>query len=396
MKMQKQKYSPVERLVKARVRMLLKHGFFGQIATRLKLVEENSIPTAAVDGRRFYYNSEFVQKLSDDELVFLVGHEVGHCVWQHFLRRSDRDRQVWNMAGDYVINQILVDERIGAQIKVVPILLDSKFRGMATEEVYDDLMASGAKVQGTLDIHMDGDGNGEGSGGDGDEEGKGFGSSLSDEEKKAIMDELKEAVMQAAQSVGAGNVPKGFERIIQDISAPKMNWRDMLKIQLNSIIKNDYSFMRPNRKMQQSGAIIPGMLPGDEIDVAVYIDTSGSISVNMLQDFLGEIAGIMEQFDSYTLRIAQFDTQVYGEEVFHSDVGSDIRSYEIRGGGGTDFEVIFSHLSENDITPNQLIVFTDGEPYRGWGVEGYCDTIWIIHSNPKKVAPFGVTAYYEA
>ena len=386
-----QKLSAADRITKARVRMLLKHGFFGQIATRLKLVEESGIPTAAVDGKNFYYNPDFVQKLTDDELVFLVGHEVGHCVWQHFLRRGERRRDVWNMAGDYVINQILVDERIGAQIKVVPILLDSKYRGMASEEVYDDLMANAVKVQATLDIHMDGDGSG-----DEDGEGKSFGEPLTEEEKKALSDELKEAVLQAAQASGAGNIPKGFQRLINDITAPKMNWRDMLKIQLNSIIKNDYSFMRPNRKGWHIGAVLPGMLPGDEVNVAIAIDTSGSISESMLKDFLGEVAGIMDQFDSYVVRIFQFDTGVYGQEIFSSDSNGDIRTYEVRGGGGTDFEVIFTHLKQEDVTPNQLVVFTDGEPWGSWGDADYCDTLWIVHSNPNKKAPFGITAHYEA
>jgi len=386
------KLSASDRITKARVRMLLKHGFFGQIATRLQLVEEPGIPTAAVDGKKFYYNADFVQKLSDDELVFLVGHEVGHCVWQHFLRRGDRRRDVWNMAGDFVINQILVDERIGAQIKAVPILLDNKYRGMASEEVYEELMKNAVKIQATLDIHMDGDGNEDGEG-----EGKGFkGEPLTEEEKKALSDELKEAVLQAAQASGAGNIPKGFQRLINDITAPKMNWRDMLKIQLNSIIKNDYSFMRPNRKGWHIGAVLPGMLPGDEVNIAIAIDTSGSISESMLKDFLGEIAGIMDQFDSYIVRVFQFDTHVYGEEIFSSDSNSDIRTYEVRGGGGTDFEVIFSHLKNEDVTPNQLVVFTDGEPWGSWGDADYCDTLWIVHSNSNKKAPFGVTTHYEA
>ena len=388
------KLSASDRITKARVRMLLKHGFFGQIATRLQLVEEPGIPTAAVDGKRFYYNADFVQKLTDDELVFLVGHEVGHCVWQHFLRRGDRRRDVWNMAGDFVINQILVDERIGAQIKAVPILLDNKYRGMASEEVYEELMKNAVKIQATLDIHMDGDGSEEG---DGEGKGKGFkGEPLTEEEKKALSDELKEAVLQAAQASGAGNIPKGFQRLINDITAPKMNWRDMLKIQLNSIIKNDYSFMRPNRKGWHIGAVLPGMLPGDEVNIAIAIDTSGSISESMLKDFLGEIAGIMDQFDSYIVRVFQFDTHVYGEEIFSSDDNSDIRTYEVRGGGGTDFEVIFSHLKNEDVTPNQLVVFTDGEPWGSWGDADYCDTLWIVHSNSNKKAPFGVTAHYEA
>jgi predicted metal-dependent peptidase len=296
------------------------------------------------------------------------------------------------MAGDFVINQILVDERIGAQIKAVPILLDNKYRGMASEEVYEELMKNAVKIQATLDIHMDGDGSEDGEG-----EGKSFkGEPLTEEEKKALSDELKEAVLQAAQASGAGNIPKGFQRLINDITAPKMNWRDMLKIQLNSIIKNDYSFMRPNRKGWHIGAVLPGMLPGDEVNIAIAIDTSGSISESMLKDFLGEIAGIMDQFDSYIVRVFQFDTHVYGEEIFSSDANSDIRTYEVRGGGGTDFEVIFTHLKQEDVTPNQLVVFTDGEPWGSWGDADYCDTLWIVHSNSNKKAPFGITTHYEA
>jgi len=176
-------------------------------------------------------------------------------------------------------------------------------------------------------------------------------------------------------------------------------WQQLFKktkIQLNSIIKNDYSFMRPNRKGWHIGAVLPGMLPGDEVNIAVAIDTSGSISESMLKDFLGEVAGIMDQFDAYTVRIFQFDTSVYGEEIFTSDLNGDIRTYEIRGGGGTDFEVIFTHLKKEDVTPNQLIVFTDGEPWGSWGDANYCDTVWIVHSNPNKKAPFGITAHYEA
>ena len=132
-----------DRVTKVRVRLLLQHPFFGNLATRLKIVDATDrIPTAAVDGRRMFINVNFVAKLNDDELMFLIAHEVMHCVFEHMIRRGDRRPDVWNMAGDYVINQILVDERIGTQIKAVPILLDNKYRGMASEEVYDDLMKS--------------------------------------------------------------------------------------------------------------------------------------------------------------------------------------------------------------------------------------------------------------
>jgi predicted metal-dependent peptidase len=132
-----------ERLVQARVRMLMRHPFFGQLALRLKLVQADDwCPTAAVDGRNFYYNSAFVNTLDADEVVFLVGHELGHCMFEHFMRREDRNPQLWNMAGDYIINWILKRERIGTVINKVKILLDPKYADWTTEDCYDDLLAN--------------------------------------------------------------------------------------------------------------------------------------------------------------------------------------------------------------------------------------------------------------
>lgn len=124
-----------DRLTKARVRMLLKHPFWGNLATRLKLVEASDwCQTAATDGRHFYYCTDFINKLDDDELVFLFGHEVGHCVYNHMGRRGDRQPQVWNMAGDYLINDMLITNNVGKKITAVPILHDTKYRDMTAEK----------------------------------------------------------------------------------------------------------------------------------------------------------------------------------------------------------------------------------------------------------------------
>ncbi len=117
-----------EKLVAARIKMLFNQPFFGNIACRLKLIDvtdEGWCSTAATDGRHFFYNRDFVDSLSVQQTVFLVGHEIGHCIYEHFLRVSDRDKQYWNMAGDYVINWILKRERIGTVINKVKILLCS-------------------------------------------------------------------------------------------------------------------------------------------------------------------------------------------------------------------------------------------------------------------------------
>lgn len=392
-----------ERLVQARVRMLMRHPFFGQLALRLKLVQADDwCPTAAVDGRNFYYNSAFVNTLDADEVVFLVGHELGHCMFEHFMRREDRNPQLWNMAGDYIINWILKRERIGTVINKVKILLDPKYADWTTEDCYDDLLANKVKIENTLDVHLDlsGDGDNESNSKDG-KPGKDRGGKpqpLSAEERKKLQDELKEAMMQAAQQAGAGNVPAEIQRMINQLTEPKMDWRQYIRADIESNIKNDFTFMRPNRKGWHTGAVLPGMDRDQQIDICLAIDTSGSISNTMVTDFVSEVAGIMEQFAEYRIRIWQFDTAVYGYDEFTHDDGRDIREYEIIGGGGTDFMVNWDFMEQQGIQPNQFIMFTDGMPFGQWGVEDYCDTMFLIHSKyggRDIVAPFGTTVQYE-
>lgn len=386
-----------ERMVKARVTMLLKQPFFGSIATRLRLVEDKEIRTAATNGRDLIFNPDFTATLNDAQLVFLVGHEVGHCIFDHLTRRGDRDPQLWNMAGDYVINDMLIRNNIGERITQVPILWDAKYNEKWTaDEVYKDLFDNAVKIQITLDDHIDMDGDGDSQE---DENSKGanskYGKKLSEEEKKALRDEMKDAILQAAQSAGAGNLPGQIKRMIQQFTAPKINWREMVRIQLESMIKNDYSWMRPSRKGWHTGAVLPGMLPSEKLDVAIAIDTSGSITNEMVQDFLGEVKGMLDMFDSYEVDVWCFDTSVWNHRKFVSDQGDDILTYEMEGGGGTDFMVNWAYMREQGIEPKQLIMFTDGEPWNEWGEPNYCDTLFVVHSNPKKVAPFGITTHYE-
>ena len=391
-----------QKLIQARVRMLMRHPFFGQLALRLKLVQADDwCPTAAVDGRNFYYNSDFVNKLDADEIVFLVGHELGHCMFEHFLRREDRNPQLWNMAGDYVINWILKRERIGTVINKVKILLDPKYADWTTEDVYDHLLQNNVKYENTLDVHLDMEGEGQDGKGNGEGEGqtgKGKPNPLTPEERKKLQDELKEAMMQAAQQAGAGNTPAEIQRIINQLTEPKMNWRQYIRANIESNIKSDFTFQRPNRKGWHMGAILPGMDRDQQIDICLAIDTSGSINNQMLTDFVSEVAGIMEQFGEYRIRIWQFDTAVYGYDEFTHDDGRDIREYEITGGGGTDFTVNWSFMEQEGIEPDQFIMFTDGMPWGSWGDENYCDTLFLIHSRyggRDIVAPFGTTVQYE-
>lgn len=391
-----------EKLITARVGLLLRSPFFGNLATRMTLINADDwCPTAATDGRRFYYNSQFIKSLPLKQTEFLFGHEVLHAVYDHMGRRGERDPKIWNIADDYCVNADLLDQRVGDRITVVPILYDSKYKGMSAEEVYDDLMKNADKiniddlVQQVLDEHLDGDeGDGEGSG-DKDKDGKGGRPRLTEEEKKEIKDEIKQAVLQAAQACGASNVPSGVKRLIRDLTAPVIGWKELLEQQIVSTIKSDFTFARPSRKGWHHDAILPGMKPGETIDVCVAVDTSGSIGESDIRAFLTEIKGIMDSYDEYRIHVWSFDTEVYNPQVFTSDNLEDIMTYEPQGGGGTDFEANWTYMKEHGIEPKKFIMFTDGYPFGSWGDELYCETVWIIKGNPNCEPPFGIWAHYE-
>lgn len=393
-----------DRVIVARVGLLLRHPFFGNMATRLRVQNCDSwCPTAATDGRNLYYNTQFFNALSNKEIEFVIAHEIMHCVFDHLMRRDDRDAMLYNIAADYIVNNTLVRDKIGDIPTLVPCYQDFKYSDWTSEEVYEDLKENFEEDElkelgELLDEHVDWESDPE----DGDGEGEGKpGSSrpkYSKEDLKKIRDEIKENMISAAQAAGAGNTPKEIQRMIKDLTEPKMNWRELLRQQIQSTIKNDFTFIRPSRKGWHSGAVLPGMNQDTTIDVCIGLDMSGSIGDEQARDFLSEVKGIMEEYKDYSIKIWCFDTEVYSPDEFTGDDGRDILEYEIIGGGGTDFDANYNYMKENDIQPKKFIMFTDGYPWSSWGDEDYCDTIFVVHSNHDKSiqAPFGMTVHYEA
>lgn len=383
-----------EKLITARVGLLLGASFFGNLATRLKLVNADDwCSTAATDGRNFYYNSRFIKMLQPKELEFLFGHEVLHCVYDHFGRRGDRDPQLWNIANDYAVNSDLKKHKIGQFISTVPALYDSKYDGLSSEEIYDLLWENAKKINiddllnRVIDEHLEGQGSE-----DSDDESSGR-PKITAEDRQQIRDEIKEAMLSAAQTSDAGQIPLGVRKLIQSLTEPKMNWRELLRMQLESTIKNDWTFMKTSRRSWHWDAIMPGLKNDEMIDIAVMIDASGSIR-HMLQDFVSEIQGIMDSFPAFRIHVATFDTEVYNSQDYDSENLDSLVNYEVVGGGGTSFECVFDYLKDKEIEPKRLVVFTDGYPFGSWGDENYCDTVWILHGTTTIVPPFGQFAYF--
>jgi len=308
--------------------------------------------------------------------------------------RGDRDAMIYNIACDYNINIELVDQGIGKVIGEDKLnggkpCLDYKYRGYNSYEIYDMIFEDAAEKMAGMDIHFE-----EGEGGGTDENGNPLPGGMTEEEKKALKDEIKQAVIQAAQGAGK-DVPDAVKRMVKELTAPKLDWRDVIRVSLESSIKNDFTFMRPSRR---SGEVLfPGMNKDEQLNVVIALDMSGSIGDHVAKEMLSEVQGIMGQYNDYRITVFCFDTGVYNVDVFTSEDGRDITEYDLAGGGGTDFNVVYSFMEQEGIEPDQLIMFTDGYPWGSWGNPDYCDTLFVIHGDSRQQikAPFGITIHYE-
>jgi predicted metal-dependent peptidase len=401
------------------VKLLFTKPFYGNLILSLDLVDATDwCKTAATDGLKFYYNRDFIDKLTKPELLFLCAHEVLHCVYDHLGGRRGKDPQLWNMATDYYINYALTREKVGSMPKM-GLYREDFTDDMTSGEIYDHLVENSAEIEMTLDEHLelgDGDGGGEGSGdGDGDGEGSPGGSGgktvkvrvmgqngppvITEENLKKIRNQIKANVIRAAGQAGADNVPKNIRRMIQTLVTPKMDWRALLDSHIRSSVRDDYTYQRLSRRSWNGGYLFPAQDYKETIDIAVAVDVSGSMTDEMLRDMLSEVKGIMLTFGDFKLTLFTFDTSVYEKRVFTGANIDEIDSYPGTGGGGTSFRVCWDFMKTEGIQPERFVMFTDGYPWpsNDWGDPNYCDTMFVIYGNPGQniVAPFGVTAYYE-
>ena len=388
----------IDNIIIARVGLLLHHPFFGNLATRLIIKEGGEwCKTAATEGKHIFFNRDFFEKLSVPHIQFVLAHEILHNAFDHMGRRSGRLPRLFNFAADYCVNGQLIRDNIGdCDIPDVSMLHDTKYYGMSAEEIYDILKDKNDEMLDSLgellDQHFDwelGDGNS-------DPNDPTSQPVYTKEELRQIRDDGRGAVMAAAQLAGAGNTPASIKRMISALTEPQMNWREILRQQIQSVIKSDFSWMRPNRKSWHLSAILPGNMVRETIDICMSIDLSGSITDGQATDFISEIKGIMQEYQDFNIKLWSFDTAVYNEQAYDGFNMDAIDNYELMGGGGTNFNVNWEYMKSHDIIPKKFIMFTDGYPCGSWGDENYCDTVFIIHGNDTIVPPFGEYAYYES
>lgn len=361
----------VTSLDKAKVAIVTQHPFFASILMKRQLIEDNTIPTAAVDQRgQMYYNKSFIDKLSVDELVFLLCHEVGHVIGQHASRRGSRHHKKWNIAGDAWINDMLKAANVGSPINGGINMPGSKDE--TVDAIYNKLP----------DLPDDG-GDG-GLGGIGDDLIE-RGSPMSAEEATRVDAEIRVEVAQAAQAAKAqGKMPGALTKIIADLIDPGTPWHDILERYMTSFTRGDYTWARPNRRFSDV-AYLPSTGKVAEMgEVVIQVDVSGSINQNELNHYNGHMQRIVSQCNPERVHVLYVDTDVCKHEVFEQGEEVELTFY---CGGGTDMEAGFTYLDKEGINPEVFVCLTDG--YTDFSVANAPDypVIWCISSDIK--APYG-------
>lgn len=355
------------KLEKAKVELILTYPFFGIILTRFELIENSNIRTFATDGKKIYYNTEFADSLTLNEVIGVLAHEIMHIVLLHVSRINGRDIKKWNISADYVINLLLEEENF-----VLPsdCLYDKQYENMSAEEVYNILPETSNDYTSIGDILDNPD--------------------LTDEEKEIVEREIKKMVNEAkVASKMAGKLSDKMDRLISDLTVSKIDWKEAIHTFVSEATRDDYSFKRPNLRYLSSNFYIPMLYSEKMKPILLGIDTSGSIDDKMLSIFGGHLQAIQEQ-RNVDINVVYIDSDINKVEYF--EVGDDIKLSAV-GGGGTDFRPLFDYY--NDDTENDyscIIYLTDME---GTFPEKAPDipVLWVT-DNEKIEAPFGTKVVF--
>jgi predicted metal-dependent peptidase len=365
-------------------------------------------PTTATDAKKFYFNPSYIDALSLDETQFMLAHEALHCALSHFSRRQHRVSHRWDLACDFAINPLLVDDGLKAPPGS---LMLPQFQGMTAEEIYP--LIDDFEDRETLDRHAYEKDSGQG-GGSGtnerdiappesstEQEQKPAGESpsletdpesggatapppLAPDERETLSIQWQQRMAGAAQqALQSGKLGGSMARMIDHLLQPQLPWRMLLARYLTPSARDDFSYMRPSRR--QGDFILPS-LRSHQIDLVIAIDTSGSIGEVELEEFLSEINAIKGQIRArITLHACDAALAESGPWLF--EPWEDLRLPEdFKGGGGTSFKPVFDWVRQQGMPPETLVYFTDAEGEFPEEIPDY-HVIWLVKGKAK--VPWG-------
>ena len=372
-----------EKITRQVIALTDSHPFWAYLILKLKITEDTQglIPEGAGAGinikGELKYKKDFIDFCTEEELKFVLAHEVGHLVFGHLLRLGTRDPKGWNYATDFVLNSILqkdgfrVLNRDGFKC-LLPDYHDKITIGntiitdvseKTAEELYDCFPKQKSETQQGFDYH---------------EFSKGI-----EQQAEAIKEaeKWKNATAEAATYAKMrGNLPNGMENLIGNILDPKQNWKQILIKYVRNALPYDSTFSKPNKNFLAHGIIMPGQMR-ESIEIVVAIDTSGSVSDKEMSEFLGEMRGIAKVHRNVKMTVIQGDAEV--EDVFdiHSRDIKKMLNFKRKGYGGTSHIPIFEYVKEKIPLCKLLIAFTDGYSDIDRVTKPNYDVIWGLTSN---------------
>ncbi len=366
------------KLSKAKAQLIIEHPFYASLLCNLPFVEDKSVERMEIDGVSARYNPEYVQKLSLNELKFAEAHAVMRCALSHPQRLGSRDKKKWDKAGDYIINEMLVNDKVGE---------------MPEGALYDpNLVASAGGVAESLyNILPEGD--------DNDGNGPGKGNSPMDGVQPPPNNEAGQQAEQdwKVRTVQAGQVAKmcgklsaAAARLVGEIVSPVVPWQKLLERFVSKRAKTNRSFSRPNRRFLAQGLYLPAMSGETLGKIAIAVDCSGSIGQREIDEFAAEIKAIKNTMRPASIDVYYFDSKVSHEETYAPDDELDIRPH---GGGGTAFSPIFKAINTKDILPECVVVLTDLY-CSDFGPAPEYPVMWV--SNGTDSAPWGEVVMMRA
>jgi predicted metal-dependent peptidase len=376
--MNKTKHDKMLEKAKIHLMMMPDTVFFTTILFSLETVWDDKIPTAGVDGKTLWINPDFFAKMPPDQRIGVLLHEVMHVALSHMTRRGERDHRIFNMAGDYIINNDLIK---GKYSLPPGCLHNEDYAEMNTEQVYVELLKKAKK------LNMKGC--------------PGLGEDVrytkDAAENSAVEQEVADIVMRAAAQAkalgsGIGNVPGEIMVQLDNVINPKLPWNVIFQNYMSKYAKDDFTWQKPNRRFLPE-FYLPSAFSENMCSIAEAVDCSGSVSDQEFSYFINETRMIQETLKPEKITIIDFDTQINKVQEITQDTNI-LQELQFNGRGGTDIRPVLKWAKEHK--PEVLIVFTDGEfrvPDKAVFPE--CDLIWLIHNNPDFIAPKGEVIHYN-
>lgn len=378
-----------DEIQKAKSHMVLNYPFYASMLCRrdisISWTLGNSCgwETMATDGKNIFFHPPFVLQLAgvmdvnseadlavfntsrcSPEVVFVLAHEVWHMAFSHISRRNNRIASIYMQACDVVVNHMLEQEKIGKAPTWTGIFkpdLYTKGNGIV-EDIYE-LMLQDAETAGAspMDWFIDNP----------------------DAEQQDVQNRI-DAISSAHVAKLMGKLSKGVESLINQITEDKTDWREVLPAEVSSICSSiEYSWARPNRRLLASGVYMPS--PQSDMvveELVIAIDYSGSVSTEMISQFLGVVNKIQQDVNPQRTYVIAFDSEVLDVAIYEQEP-IKVKTFS---GGGTDFKPAMHKVHEMELNPTVMVYLTD--MYGPFPSRPEFPVVWCSVSDVN-TAPFG-------